>query len=63
MTETPQSRLRQASKQMHLAADGLEDPSLADDLHEAIALVEDARSELGDSDDRSVRAIEVDRPY
>lgn len=51
MTETPASRLRQASKQIHLAEDGLEDDSLTDDLQEAILLVEGVRGEISDAND------------
>lgn len=51
MAETPASRLRQATKQIRLAQEGLEDDASAADLDEAIGLLEGVRGEIGDADD------------
>lgn len=53
MPETPASRLRQASKQIHLAEEALEDDPLSDDLQEAISIVEGVRGEISDPDEDS----------
>lgn len=51
MTETPASRLRQATKQIRLAEEALEDDALSEDLQEAISLLDDVKGEIGDEPD------------